>query len=777
MTDTEIKPPYRWAALVGVAIFGLYVATLAPTTAFWDTSEYIAAAKVLGIPHPPGNPLFTLMAHVWGMLPLAADYAVRINLFAAITSAASAALWFLTLERWLRSIVTERTPRLLTAAAGVLVAATTWTVWNQSTVNEKVYTVSMFSIALVLWLTVRWADTPDELHRDRLLLTIGYLLALTSTNHMMGLLVGPAVVIYLVMTDWRILLKPWVLLLGWSVLLAVSNKMGALADPGADPTAALIALITVSLLGYAFWRTPRDGKVYLAVAIAIVGISLNYVFLPMRAAQYPPINEGEATCRSILAAYADKCRDLSDVLDRVQYGKPSLGDRQSPLGAQIANFFQYFGWQWARDWGGWSQLATGLFALLGLVGIARLWERDKRAALSGIALMGTITLLLVFYMNFKYGYSMHPEIQPFERHEVRERDYFYVAAFAFWGVWVGLGLGAIWSFLTDALGGKAAGGRRWLLASPILALAFVPLLGNHITASRAHETMARDLAHDILESVAPYGILITAGDNDTFPLWYAQEVEGVRTDVTLANLSLMNTRWHIRQLRRRETPPFDVSRASVVWKEKWQAQDLPGWPAGKPVVQPTGSVLAGVTPAQLEALPELSPITAGQQIPVDSVLLTLAGTQIQGAGTYLELADLVTALMIRDNLGKRPIYFSWTAGSHPDRNLGLYNYLITEGLVRRLATAPVKPGKGIVLSPGLGYVDVEQTDRLLWNTYHAEEAARPRPRGWVDPPSASILSIYAVIYGNMAQLYLQAGDSVKANRSEQVMTGVQGNLR
>src|SRR5512146_1954308 len=121
MTATEIRPPYRWAALVGAAVFGLYVLTISPTTAFWDTSEYIAAAKVLGIPHPPGNPLFTLLAHVWGLLPLAASYAERINLFAAATSAATAGLWFLVAERWLQPVVPVRWARLAAAAAGVAV--------------------------------------------------------------------------------------------------------------------------------------------------------------------------------------------------------------------------------------------------------------------------------------------------------------------------------------------------------------------------------------------------------------------------------------------------------------------------------------------------------------------------------------------------------------------------------------------------------------------------------------------------------------------------------
>src|SRR6266852_3295151 len=104
------RPPYPMAAAVVLGTLLLYVVTLAPTTQFWDTSEYIAAAYVLGIPHPPGNPLFTLLAHVWGLLPLAAGYAMRVNLLAAVTSAIAAGCWFLVSERWMRAWVPAQLP-------------------------------------------------------------------------------------------------------------------------------------------------------------------------------------------------------------------------------------------------------------------------------------------------------------------------------------------------------------------------------------------------------------------------------------------------------------------------------------------------------------------------------------------------------------------------------------------------------------------------------------------------------------------------------------------
>ena len=690
MTATpQERPPYLFALATFVVVFAIYLATLAPTTAFWDTSEYIAAAKVLGIPHPPGNPLFVIMAHTFGLLPLSESYAVRINLFAAFTSATAAGLWFLVAERWLRGIVSHRWARYAAAFGGVLVGATSWSVWNQSTVNEKVYTVSLLSIALVMWLVVRWGDDDPGSHRDRWLVLIAYVLALTSTNHLMGLLAVPALVVYVLWTDWRVVTRPTVLV---GVVIAV-----------------------------------------------LVGVSLNYLWLPMRAGQYPPINEGEPVGFFSQA--------LKDVLNRVQYGKPPLSERQASFGGQLANFWQYYSWQFARDWGRLSGVATAVFTVLGLSGLWALWKSDRRAGLAGVALLGTLSLGLVFYMNFKYGYSQYPDQTSLAR-EVRERDYFFIGSFAVFGAFVACGLGALMQSIVDGLRDRGTAATRWAAATPVLALALVPLAGNHATASRAHERMARDFAYDMLESVEPYGILITSGDNDSLALWYAQEVEGIRRDVTLANLSLMNTEWHLRQLARRKTPPFDPATAAPVWRSV-------------KAPPPPDTTALRLSASQVDSLPEAMQVHANTGVSFDSL-------QIRFGQDVLLRQDLATIFLIRDNMGKRPIYFSWSDGGYPDQTLGLTPYLVSQGFVRKLMPTPVKPTGDIVLSQGLGYVDVPRTRDLLREVYHWKTAVRERPFGWVDPPSGSILQLYSVVYGGAARVFEQKGDSALARLADSV---------
>jgi hypothetical protein len=753
MTSPEAPPreppPYLAAALAGLTVFGIYILTLAPTTAFWDTSEYIAAAYVLGIPHPPGNPLFTVLAHVWGALPLHPLYAVRINLFAAFTSAASAGLWFLVADRWMREVVPVRWARLAAAFAGVLVSATAWTVWNQSTVNEKVYTVSMLSTALVMWLGVHWADDQPGQHRDRWLILIAYIIALSSTNHMMGVLAGPAVAIYVLLTEPSVLLKPWVLWMGLLLGLAVSNQWTALID-GPPEIQVLLGILLTLLLAYTLWRDPGEFKrpmLYLAILAVVVGVSLNYAFLPIRAAQFPPINEGEPTTWDA----------LMQVLNRAQYGKPPVTFRQADLVSQMGNYLQYFSWQFARDWGDLGMRATmALFTLVSFAGAGALWQRDRRAFWASATLMFTVTLALIFYLNFKYGFSYNvgPSGEPVAR-EVRERDYFFVVSFAAFGLWVAVGFGALMQGLAEAFRDPMSEGRRWALASPLLGLALIPLLGNHITASRAHETLARDFARDMLESVAPYGVLITAGDNDTFPLWYAQEVEGIRQDVTLANLSLMNTRWHLQQLRRRTTPTFDATKAAAIWKD-WQGP------------KPEDPVLR-MTEKEISEFPEAQVLPHNSGVKFGDLQLALRDT--------LMLSDLMTIFLIRDNIGKRPIYFAWSDGGYPDQLMNATAYLTTEGLVRRLNPKLVEPAGNIVISRNLGLVDTMMTRKLLFDTYNYAAASRIRPRGWVDRPSQSILSLYSVLYGMSAPTFRAGGDTQLATRADSVAKAVETNLK
>jgi hypothetical protein len=658
------------AGVVALGILVLYVLTLAPTAQFWDTPEYIAAAYVLGIPHPPGNPLFVILAHTWGLIPWLHSYAARINLMSAVMSACSAGFWFLIAERFLRPVVPARWPRRLAALAGAVTAATAFTVWNQSVVNEKVYTVSLFSMALVFWLVVRWGDESAGSLRDHHLLLIVYLLALTATNHLMGLLVIPAVLVYVLYTDPKVFLSPK--FLAWA-----------------------------------------------AVAVAL-GVSL-WLFLLVRAPHFPAINEGEPTTWA----------SLDSVLNRVQYAKPPLSERQADFSAQLAMWWQYFSWQWGKDWSlGVQQALAVVFGGLGLLGAWRHWRADRRSALAMTAMVLTLVPILIFYLNFKYGFSQYPD-RPSLPREVRERDYFYVCSFAVWGIWVAIGLATLMEWIQGALAQRVtAEGRRWMLATPVLAVALVPLAGNHIAASRAGEWMARDFAYDMLQSCDPYGILVTAGDNDTFPLWYAQEVEHIRQDVTVLNLSLANTDWYIRQLQRRPLATFDSASAPAIWRRS-------SYP------KPTGKIWH-MTDAEMAALQPYYELADARMVNVGGIEARL-DPQLLGH-PYLERADVMVLRAIQDQFGTRPICFARTTANYPDK-FGLTYHLSGQGMVRLLVKDSLAPkDDSVQVMQEFGFVDVPRTKELLFQVYHAHTAARHRPLGWIDVPSENITATYAYMY-------------------------------
>jgi len=710
MTDQQTpdiaaeRPPYLLASIVALGALALYVLTLAPTTQYWDASEYITAAHALGIPHPPGSPLFVILAHVWGLLPLGADYARRINVFAAATSAATAGLWFLIGERWLRAIVAAAPRRRLVAAAGAVVGATTFSVWNQSVVNEKVYTLSVLTIALVLCLVVRWGDQPVSTRRDHHLVLIVYLLALTATNHLMGVLAAPAVLLYVLLTDPRALVRP----------------------------RFLVA----------------------AALVVAVGLSVN-LFIPIRAHFDPYLNQGEATTWPALKA----------VLARDQFGKPSVLDNpmyppgpDNPghslvlYGQQLLNYVQYFTWQFGRDWfPGIGRALAVLFGAVGLIGARRHWRTDRRAAVAMTTLILTLTVALVFYLNFKWGYSQAFN-GPGLEHEVRERDYFFIASFAAWGVWVGMGLATLMQWIEEVRVARAAAApvRVWAPSALVLLLALVPLAANRLTAPRNGETLARDYAHDLLQSVDPYAILVTAGDNDTFPLWYAQEVEGVRKDVSVLVLSLANTGWYLRQLQRRAPVTFDPGAAPELYRGRVWPRPTTPW-MSRYYLGDAADTLPDYLPLMQPASGYLGPIA----VALDPARL---------GRPYLMRSDLAVLQIIKDELGKRPIYFSTSTGGYADQ-LGLSPYLVTEGLVRRVVSGPVTANASVRLLEGRGFVNVPRSAALLFEVYRGgETAARPRPRGWVDVPSQSGLLGYVFAYDTMAAA-LRESDPARAARA------------
>ena len=302
-TELDTRPSYLAAGIATALVFLLYLVTLGPTTAMWDTSEYIAAAYVLGLPHPPGNPFFVLVGRVFALLPIAPNVAMKINILAALSSAISAGAWFLITERVLVGWLPQRWQRIVGGSLAALIGATAFTVWSQSVVNEKVYTVSLFFFAIVAWLTVRWADDPDGPKADRVLVMIAYLLGLGYANHPAGFLVAPAV-------GAAVMIRRPQTLVRWRLLLAC---VGALA------------------LGITPFATQ-----------------------PIRAAHNPAINEGEPTgCRNGFAwdcTFSEQTKtSFMYNFNREQYGKPSLAERQAPFSAQVGMWWLYFKWQWLRD--------------------------------------------------------------------------------------------------------------------------------------------------------------------------------------------------------------------------------------------------------------------------------------------------------------------------------------------------------------------------------------------------------------------------------------------
>ncbi|HLG06048.1 MAG TPA: hypothetical protein VI383_07860, partial [Gemmatimonadales bacterium] len=570
-------------------------------------------------------------------------------------------------------------------------------------------------------------------------------------NHLLGLLVAPAVVAFMV-AELRIHPATDPL-----TRRSETGETAVMSGLGALLIGVGLGSRTLVLLGGAAFLAAllyAGGRGRLGFGLALLGIALigvtPYLFLYLRAGQDPVINEADPSTWNALA----------EVIRRAQYevrtpfddptfrhddpANPGRGARIIML--QVLNYIQYFDWQWAR---GVSRqvfgfpvrtLVTLVFFGLGIRGIRAQWRTDRSGAWMLLVLFVATGIGLMAYMNLKPGYSLgfnwYPDVN---QHEVRERDYFFLVSFVVWGLWAGLGL------LTIA--GSLRTLARPARSYPVFLIALLPFILNFRAADRRSGPDARlpgDFAYNLLNSVPPYGILFTYGDNDTFPLWWAQEAEGIRRDVVVVCLALAQTEWYMRQLRDNPVRRFEASGAPAVWRD--QPDPPPTWP----VHTMTDEEIRAAVP---QALP--TDVT----LPVGRHQITLP------ARTALYGKDFLSLRIIQQNFGRRPIAWAVTAAGEA---YGLDRFLVQRGLALVLESEPVDTTRSDYdLRRMMGVpLDIPATERLVEETYrYAGLLTAPSPRTRpLESTASGIASTLGLPYSQLAFAMDLRSDTVKLAR-------------
>ena len=403
--------------------------------------------------------------------------------------------------------------------------------------------------------------------------------------------------------------------------------------------------------------------------------------------------------------------------------------------------------------------------ILGLIGLFFQFGRDKRGCWLTFLMFFMTGIAIVVYLN-----------QP--PYQVRERDYAYAGSFYSFSIWIGLAVAAVYSWIADS--GRFKGARRETVAS---AAVTVVLLGvplqmaseNWDDHDRSNRYTAVEMAKNYLNSVGPNGILVTHGDNDTFPLWYAQEVENVRTDVRIANTSLLGTDWHIDQMK------YAVNESSPLNLTVGPKQYLYGTNEFIYIydTRDTAFLLSDVM--RIFKHPEAKiPLTGGKNvdyimsrkfiIPVnkenvikygildekyadmipDQITLTIPKDK-----SYLTKPELFMLDLLSNYQWDRPINLLSMGG---DINIGMKDYLMYEGFSYKFV-----PVKNRMKSTEIGFADPEDLYYKMKNVFTWD--ALKRTDYFVDYQNfytfCGVLS-QRQIFVNVAKEMLKIGDSARA---------------
>ena len=531
---------------VGVFLLALtvYGFTLPSTLCFWDCGEYITTSHILGIPHQPGTPLYILVGRCFDILlsPLLGT-ALAVNFMSAFFSALAVMFIYLIVKDIGRRADPDASwlPHV-GGVVGALFLLFSETYWHNA-IEAEVYGLAAFVISCLTWLALRWYEISDTKQSHRLLYLAIYLLGLGVGFHLGSLLVYPGIFVLILLTVGRRLEVFDLLCISFCLALFLLSTM---INDNFVLTGGLIVLLSLAVV------RSFSGKHFLLISLGVFVLGLSvHLFMMVRAGLDPVINQSQP----------DNFATLMSVLRREQYPPIDPFVRKADLWWQIQYYYNYLLDQFTfLDLG--STQANRLAVIfgpifLGLLGIIHsIWRARPWAWMLLVNYLINADILN-FYLNFS-------------DHEVRERDYFFFAGFLFFAVFIGLGAAALLRYLAGPLGRASRRLRAEERPAPIriktmvvvvagllIVLPMLPLTPGHakwFVHDRTESAVAREYAWNLLAGLDPDAIVFTNGDNDTFPLWYLQEVEGFRRDVTVVNLALINLPWYIKQLKRADKP-------------------------------------------------------------------------------------------------------------------------------------------------------------------------------------------------------------------------------
>lgn len=360
--------------------------------------------------------------------------------------------------------------------------------------------------------------------------------------------------------------------------------------------------------------------------------------------------------------------------------------------------------------------------LLGLLGLFFQFDKDKRGCWLNFLMFFMTGIAIVIYLN-----------QP--PYQVRERDYAYAGSFYFFCVWIGMAVAAIYGLAEKVLNGKGTAPVAALVSVACLCVPVLMAAQNWDDHDRSNRRTAVEMASNYLNSVGENGILVTHGDNDTFPLWYAQEVENVRPDVRICNTSLLGTDWHIDQMK------WAVNESAPLPLSVGQEQYLYGTNEYVPVYDTRNEVTSIADVMALFRNPKVkAPMTSGRRvdyiasrkisIPVDRENVIRAGILDAKYASQIPDSIIITIPKDKDMISKpelfmldllsgykwdRPINLLHMGG---DINIGIKEYLEYEGYSFKLI--PIKNKTTTMVA---GFVDTDDLYRKMTETYKWDAVA------------------------------------------------------